>query len=90
MVGRNSMVYNGDPRVAWYRSSDLFGVKSTEFASAPPLLAGQKLREGMKVLPTDCDCFPNIVRAGRWGRWKPGVLLHHAFETAQRAVRDAM
>lgn len=77
----NAMIYNGQPGVGWYRCSDLFGTKSTEFAH--PVRGA---REGIKVLPTNCDCNPKIVRAGRWGQWQPGVLLHHTVERVRSGL----
>jgi hypothetical protein len=65
-----------------YRASQIFGQASTEYASDPGLGA----RKGYKVLPTTCDCHPEVVRVGRFGEWKPGVLTHHAF----RKVWDLM
>lgn len=84
-VQPGSMVYNGrsDP---WYRASDLFGVRSTEYAREPYHFTHDHRREGLKVLDTDCDCHPTVVRAGRWGEWRSGVLLHHAFEKAQMVM----
>lgn len=78
--GRNSnaMIYNGLSHNKWSRASALFGVQATEYPERPVGFA----REGLKVLNTNCDCHPNIIRAGRWGTWKPGILLHHAFEAA--------
>lgn len=77
-----TVLYNGDPAFPWYRSHRLFGVEATEYSWWQATA-----REGMKVMPTTCDCQPKIVRAGRWGRWEPGVLLHHAYEEAQRALQ---
>jgi hypothetical protein len=82
---------------AWTRSSDIFGTRSTEFrrplggavvynhpeTGTPTVLARPN---GQKVVETNCNCHPNIVRAGRWGTWKPGILIHQAFEEAQRAL----
>jgi hypothetical protein len=86
-VGPNTMLYNGLPgrvHLGWYRASDCFGVRSTEYAHRRA-----RGREGMKIggTGTNCDCHPRIVRAGRWAEWKPGVLLHHAFETAERLFK---
>jgi hypothetical protein len=73
------MVYDGHEEApgSWgrFRSSRIFGKVSTEYANRVP---GAQV--GVKVLPTNCDCHPEVVRAGRWGEWKPGVLVHHAFE----------
>lgn len=77
----NTMMYSGQPHHDWYRCSDLFGTTSTEFAGEQ-----EGARKGIKVLPTSCDCHPAMFRAGRWGRWTPGVLLHHAYFQAERAL----
>jgi hypothetical protein len=78
------IVYDGIAGAAYsrYRSSIIFGNESTEYADEYP-----GARTGMKVMrPTECSCHPEIVRAGRWGKWTPGVLVHHAF----RDVWDRM
>lgn len=82
-VGLNEMVYMGDMNVPWYRSSDLFGRRSTEYAHEV-----EGAVKGEKVLPTTCTCWSDVLRAGRWGEWKPGVLLHHAFERVEQRVRS--
>lgn len=78
MKADNLIAYDGThPQFTTrYRASIIFGHESTEFAGETP-----DARIGMKVMrPTECDCHPEIVRAGRWGEWKPGVLAHHAFQ----------
>jgi hypothetical protein len=84
----NTMIYNGDRHASWVRCSSFFGVESTEYPRRPQynVGVGVKVMSGLKVMPTDCDCHPRLVRLGRWGRWMPGVLLHHAFEDAGRAL----
>lgn len=75
----NVIVYDGVPGAIGgrYRASVIFGHESTEFAEETPAAV-----IGMKILrPTECDCRSEIVRAGRWGSWTPGVLVHHAFKT---------
>jgi hypothetical protein len=84
IVPPNSMLYNGSPSYSWYRASDIFGVRSTEYGWREGL--GRGYTPGLKVTGTDCDCHPRVHRAGRWGTWTPGILVHHAFETATNAV----
>lgn len=73
------IVYDGHVGSGWQRvrSSRIFGKVSTEFAQPPGTL---NARQGIKVQATNCDCWPEIVRAGRWGEWRPGVLVDHAFK----------
>jgi hypothetical protein len=77
------IIYNGDPDSPWYRTSLILGAGSTEFAhqvsSAEP---------GQKPLDTNCDCQKGILRVGRFGRWKKGVLLHHAFKESLDALQQ--
>jgi hypothetical protein len=80
-VGWNVMVYNGHMDQPWFRASAVFGHRLTEYPMQVP-----GARVGRKVLPTDCTCHPRIIRIGRWGEWRPGVLLHHAYEQARIAA----
>lgn len=79
------IVYSGSPEEAWYRTSSIFGVGQTEFssASAPP-----RSTLGIKPLSTDCDCCKGVLRLGRFGQWKKGILTHHAFQEAMHALQQ--
>lgn len=85
-MGDNTIIYDGlvGAVSGRYRSSRLFGRESTEFSQ--PI--GYDAREGFKVLPTNCDCFPDVMRVGRFGKWKPGVLVDHAFQEVWDAMWD--
>jgi hypothetical protein len=80
------MVYDGQVGGACdrYRSSRIFGCASTEYAKECPGTV-----KGFKVLPTTCDCQPEVVRVGRFGEWRPGVLTHHAFEKVWGLMFDS-
>lgn len=81
-LGQHYIYYNGLAEDPWYRSSFIFGRGFWEYG-AHNLPFAFKLRNGayfgIKPLDTDCDCRPNIVRVGRFGEWKKGVLVHDAF-----------
>lgn len=83
----NEIVYNGiiGTAGARYRSSRLFGRTSSEYAEKVP---GAQMAPGFKVLPTNCDCFPDLMRVGRFGKWQPGVLVDHAFQETWTAMWD--
>jgi hypothetical protein len=83
-VVENSVLYNGREQDSWYRAQDLWGHRVTEYAQPPVLL--DAARKGFKVVQTDCDCHPEIMRNGRYGMWTPGILLHQAFKRAEEAV----
>jgi hypothetical protein len=84
-VEQNSVLYNGREQDAWYRAQDLWGHRVTEYAHPPGAVDGE-VRKGFKVVQTDCDCHPEIMRNGRYGMWKPGILLHQAYERAREAA----
>lgn len=83
-VGENEIVYNGDLNDHWYRSSRIFGHEATESAQQMP-----SAFQGTKPLSTDCDCQPEVVRVGRFGQWKKGVLVHHAYRESMEALQWA-
>jgi hypothetical protein len=97
----NTIIYNGRPTESWYRSSCIFGEGWVEYrAGLEPATAGVSVRmgrehvgrqtpkwvRGNKPLHTDCTCHPDVVRLGRFGRWKKGVLTSDAFEDAMGAM----
>jgi len=77
---RNICIYNGNEEDWWYRWSILGDRCSIEATIPMP----EALR-GYKVTETDCDCWPEVVKAGRWATWKHGVLLTDAYKTAKEA-----
>lgn len=83
----NRIIYNGIPDVPWYRASNLFSWESVEYPSLAP--HGSNTRAVYKPLETDCDCLPEIVKLGRYGRWEKGVLIHHAYWGAVRQISRA-
>jgi hypothetical protein len=70
----NCIMYNGDPKVEWYRASVLWGHAASEYGH---YLHGA--HEGIKPLETTCNCRPEWQRIGRFGQWKKGVLVHDAY-----------
>jgi hypothetical protein len=73
-------------RTGWYRSSNIFDSVNTEWASQDTIPQRHN-KPGMvftirKPLTTNCTCWPSVVRAGRYGLWRKGVLTHHAFQEA--------
>lgn len=82
----DTVLYDGTLDRSWYRSSNLFGVQGTEWSAGsrrPPI---PNLVSIKKPLATTCDCFPDVVHVGRYGRWQKGVLVHDAFEATVRRL----
>jgi hypothetical protein len=85
LYGRDEIIYNGDPLMPWYRSSQLFGHSSFEFGHR---ILGPDVVEGRKPIRTNCDCQPGVVRIGRFGKWQKGVLTTDAYREARVAVQQ--
>jgi hypothetical protein len=90
----NILYYNGETPAGsgyytemigpgWYRFSQLNGYQAWEFSHEPPTEAipdHHIISTGVKPLSNDCDCWPELRRIGRFGRWEKGILTHHAYE----------
>jgi hypothetical protein len=77
----DTIMYNGDISIPWYRTSRIFGYEATEYGA--PV---EGAFAGTKPTGTNCDCHAEIERVGRFGRWEKGVLVHHAFRQAMEAI----
>ncbi len=72
---------NASPMQGWYRNANVFGYRTAEWAlSRKPPIEG--IAPVVKPIATDCDCNPRILRLGRYGEWRKGVLSHEAYERA--------
>ncbi len=93
---RDVVVYNGLDSDPWYRWSILSGICSIEYPFGPDehkdptfwwdATSSDIIKEGRKAIDNNCDCWPEVVRAGRWAEWRHGVLLHDAYHTAVKAM----
>jgi len=83
----NMIRHDGTKDTSWYRASNIFGHGTAEWPAQrkKPPIAG--LAVVTKPLSTNCTCGPNIIRIGRYGQWKKGVLAHTAFEQVDRIMR---
>lgn len=88
---RHSVIYNGEARFRWFRTSFLFGETGTEYsAHQTKAMAGKAVPQGAKEIKkpqqTNCDCRNQWRRVGRYGKWRRGVLAHDSYFE----VRDAL
>lgn len=83
---RDTVICNGEVAPAWYRVANVFGHTTAEWPHRrrPPY---NSVAEVEKPIRTDCDCFPRIVRVGRYGRWQKGYLSHQAYRDARKAAK---
>lgn len=96
-VPEGQVVCTGLREDNWYRSSNIFGHCTTEWPSREAALRdGIVARGGFvegalvpKPIGTTCDCwteYPGFMRAGRYGMWKKGVLVHNVYDQILHAL----
>jgi hypothetical protein len=81
----DTVICNGNETPAWYRMSRIFGHTTIEWPlhANPPVTTASKVS---KPLRHNCDCWPEILKLGRYGSWEKGVLSHTAYQRAFSAV----
>jgi hypothetical protein len=79
--------YDGTDDVSWYRQSRVFGQGGTEWGSLvkPPY---EGIINGFKPVRTDCDCWPDVLKVGRYGAWDKSEHLHEVFREVYQALVD--
>lgn len=84
-VKESTVVVDGTQDVSWYRASNIFGYKTVEWPAhvSPPIPGVSSIR---KPIDTDCDCMPAVMRSGRFGKWRKGVLSHETFAEVSQAL----
>lgn len=96
-VQPNTVLYSGRWSEGWYRMSNIQGEAWTEYSTYSMNRdrlneagwGNEWIRKGIKPTGHDCDCHPRLLRVGRFGEWKRGVLTHHAFEKTLEALTVA-
>jgi hypothetical protein len=78
-IADGTVICNGEPEPSWYRASNIFGYKTVEWSDngrRPPL----DVARVTKPLLNNCNCWPQLTRIGRFGMWRKGILVHHAYQ----------
>lgn len=83
----NTIVFNADPEVPWVRSSLVFGNPVTEWPMERRPSGSRMIH---KPISTNCDCYPHILRTGRFGAFKNEVWVDTAYWDTYNAVQDKM
>lgn len=87
----NTIVYNGDPDIWWYRTSNIFGHLSMEWPNTrgPEFVPHLAKRIAKPLSFTPHQDLPGNVRfLGRYGQWKKGVLVDHVFKRATEILES--
>lgn len=74
----DTVICNGDDHPSWYRISRIFGHTTVEWPEdiKPPIGTASRV---IKPLDHNCNCFPSVMKVGRYGSWSKGTLSHTAF-----------
>lgn len=83
-----TIICNGIPQVSWYRICDVFGYGTVEWPGHKKKPPFEGVTPFLKPLSTNCDCLPSILRVGRYGQWRKGVLSHEAYDQAARRLKE--
>lgn len=83
------VVCDGTAERSWYRNSNVFGYVTAEWATetAPPYEGASRVT---KPLSSNCDCFPEVWRVGRYGIWKKGILSHQAYQYVHWGLQSSL
>lgn len=82
---RDMVICNGKDSPTWYRASNVFGHKTAEWAMGDtPESEGAMVR---KPISNDCDCHSEVIRVGRYGAWRKGILASDAYSDTYAALR---
>lgn len=75
------VICDGTRDTGWYRAANVFGYKTAEWMGErkPPIEGVARIE---KPISTDCNCMPGVLRLGRYGEWRKGVLAHDAYTKA--------
>lgn len=81
----NTIIFNANDDYPWVRSSRVFGVPVTEWI---PSEAPLRARSIIKPIMTDCDCYPHVLRTGRFGAYKNETWVDTAYWDTYSALES--
>jgi hypothetical protein len=84
----NEIICDGTDEHEWYRVSNVFGFRTTEWPSRPRTPVHSGAVPVIKPLYTDCNCHPEVLRAGRYGAWEKARLVHEVYPAVKRALES--
>lgn len=87
-VADDTVLCSGTRDTGWYRASKVFGYSTVEWSGLSPKPPISGVVKFQKPLATTCDCWPDVVKVGRYGTWTKGALSHEAFNTTVRVLQE--
>lgn len=85
------IVCNGEKSPRWYRHSVVFGYETFEWpGGGKPPISG--VVPWSKPISHGCTCWPwpesRLLNVGRYGAWRKGYLVHHAYDMVEDVVKN--
>jgi hypothetical protein len=87
-VADGSIVCNGLENPSWYRLSKVYQHMTVEWPGNLEQVPVSSAAKVTKPTDTNCDCWPEVMHVGRYGKWQKGVLTHHVFNEVTAAVTE--
>jgi hypothetical protein len=81
----NTIIFNGGDKYSWVRSSRVFGIPATEWKLGDQPSEARVIR---KPISTDCNCYPHVLRTGRFGAWKNETWIDTAYWDVYNAIES--
>jgi hypothetical protein len=82
------VVCDGTDNSAWYRKSRVFGHTTVEWPGYIDRVPVRTASRVAKPLNNNCDCFPSVMRVGRYGKWEKGVLSDSAYHDTHSRMEE--
>jgi hypothetical protein len=89
MPEKDEIYYDGTEEALWHRSATVFGYRTVEWPIGPKTYGLPNTVRVRKPLSNDCLCHPEIFKAGRYGAWRKGLLVHHAYEDVRALMAES-
>jgi FAD binding domain len=76
----NTIAFHAGPDVPYYRTHNVYAHRSIEWPGWQDKPDGYPTASYVKrPLWTNCDCWPSVVKLGRYGAWNKSQLVNHVF-----------
>ena len=84
----NTVVCDGTDETNWYRMSNVFGYRTTEWPGTRMPPTSSKAVPVTKPLSTTCNCHQEVLRVGRYGTWTKARLVHEVYPAVLAALGE--
>lgn len=83
----NTIIFNAGGEYKWVRSSNIFGKMVTEWLVKDAPVGARTIT---KPISTDCDCYPHVLRTGRFGAWRNETWVDTAYWDTYTAIASML